>query len=350
VPNLFVNPEGVQSFRHSLDIRTAYMYHLAEGVDDAARRTFTDLADNGLLAKSLVGIHCLGLHPDDLAVLAGAGAKAVWSPFSNLLLYGRTLEVGALVEAGVPFALGCDWSPTGSKNLLQELKVARWVVERQEAPLGDADLVRAVTSGAAAVVGWERAIGSLVAGAYADLLVIGGTGGDPYAALVDATERDVQLVVVHGLPRYGDRALLRALAGDAGAGVEDVDVAGTAKAFQLRAGSDLDDITWAAAGDLLREAMSDLPGFRARSDEAGRLAGDTPPPFEVELDNEWTPTPDDLRDLDLPPAALAADWTQLAESLPLDPAEVGAGDYWERVRSQPNLGPDLPGALEAHYA
>ena len=353
VPNLFVNPENVASFRRSLDTRTAYMYHLAEGIDDNARRTFTDLADNGLLAVSLVGIHCLGLAPDDLAALASAGAKAVWSPFSNLLLYGETVDLAALADAGVPFALGCDWSPTGSKNLLQELKVARWVVEQQGAPLSDADLVRAVTAGAAGAVGWGDALGTLTPGAYADVLVVAGDGGDPYTTLVDATERDVELVVVHGLPRYGTRQLLRAVvAGDdrALAAVEDVEVAGRRRAFLLRApGSGIDDVTWAEAGDRLREAMADLPGFRQRSEEAGRLAGDMPAPFEVELDMEWAPTPDDLIDGDLRPAALAADWTLLAESLPLDPAEVGADDYWERVHGQPNLGPDLPDVLERSY-
>lgn len=354
VPNLYVNPENVASFRRSLDTRTAYLYHLAEGVDDNARRTFTDLADNELLAGSLVGIHCLGLAPDDLGALAGSGAKAVWSPFSNLLLYGETLDLAALVEARVPFAIGCDWSPTGSKNLLQELKVARWVVGEQGAPLADADLVRAVTAGAAAAVGWGDAIGTLTPGAYADVLVVEGDGGDPYAMLIDATERDVELVVVHGLPRYGDRRLLRAVvAGDdrASAAVEDAEVAGRPRAFLLAAeGSGLDGVTWAGAGDLLREAMADLPAFRTRTEEAARLADDgAPPPFEVELDNEWAPTPDDLADLDLPPAALAADWTLLADSLPLDPAEVGADDYWERVHGQPNLGPDLPGVLERGY-
>jgi 5-methylthioadenosine/S-adenosylhomocysteine deaminase len=350
VPNLFVNEEGVREFRARLGALAAYMYHLAEGVDEAARRTFTDLADNDLLAGSLVGIHCLGLQPADLAALGAAGAKAVWSPFSNLLLYGQTVDVGALVESGVPFAIGCDWSPTGSKNLLQELKVARWAARAQGAEMSDADLVHAVTAGAAAVVGWEQAVGSLVPGAYADLLVVAGGDGDPYGALVDATERDVRLVVVHGVARYGDRRLMGQLHGDADPPLEDVDVAGTAKAFQLHAeGSELNDLGWAAATAQLQEAMADLPGFRDAAQEQATLAGDEEPSFVVELDNEWVPTPDDLQDLGLTEAALAADWSELVDSLPLDPPEVGADDYWERVRSQPNLDDDLKAALEASY-
>ena len=59
--------------------------------------------------------------------LADAGASMVWSPLSNLLLYGGTADVSLAKSAGVTIALGPDWSPSGSKNLLGELKLARLV-------------------------------------------------------------------------------------------------------------------------------------------------------------------------------------------------------------------------------
>ena len=48
----------------------------------------------------------------------------MWSPFSNLWLYRDTTDVLAARAAGVRVCLGADWSPSGSKNLLGELKVA----------------------------------------------------------------------------------------------------------------------------------------------------------------------------------------------------------------------------------
>ena len=48
----------------------------------------------------------------------------MWSPFSNLWLYRGTTDVLAARAAGVRICLGADWSPSGSKNLLGELKVA----------------------------------------------------------------------------------------------------------------------------------------------------------------------------------------------------------------------------------
>ena len=47
----------------------------------------------------------------------------MWSPFSNLWLYRGTTDVLAARAAGVRICLGADWSPSGSKNLLGELKV-----------------------------------------------------------------------------------------------------------------------------------------------------------------------------------------------------------------------------------
>ena len=48
----------------------------------------------------------------------------IWSPLSNLLLYGDTARVDVAKRAGVRIGLGSDWSPSGSKNLLGELKIA----------------------------------------------------------------------------------------------------------------------------------------------------------------------------------------------------------------------------------
>ena len=64
------------------------------------------------------------LKPEDFRVLGSLGGAMVWSPLSNLLLYGATADIRAAVNAGVRIGIGSDWSPSGSKNLLGELKVA----------------------------------------------------------------------------------------------------------------------------------------------------------------------------------------------------------------------------------
>jgi cytosine/adenosine deaminase-related metal-dependent hydrolase len=56
--------------------------------------------------------------PQDFDVLAAHGSAMIWSPLSNLLLYGGTARIDAAQAAGVAIGLGSDWSPSGSKNLL----------------------------------------------------------------------------------------------------------------------------------------------------------------------------------------------------------------------------------------
>jgi hypothetical protein len=351
VPSLYVNPERVKAFKHSLETRSAYFYHLAEGVDEAARRTFKDLAENDLLAPSLVGIHCLGLQPEDLKKFVAAGAKTVWSPLSNLLLYGRTHDLASFLDAKVPLALGCDWSPSGSKNLLQELKVARWVADQQKADLPDDDLVACVTSTPAAMLRWAPYVGTLAANAYADILVVDGATGDPYAQLIGATEADVSLLLVGGIGRYGVPDLMEQVHPTPEQPLETWKLGRAARAFNFYAPeSELNDLTLASATKTLGDAMADLPTFRERSQEdAAKLSafGLEAPSFTVDLDNEYEPTPDELEEGG--GAALLADWSQIATSVPLDTLRVAEAGYWKELKAAANLPAGLAAAIRGSY-
>src|SRR5207248_2673739 len=112
---------------------SCFLLHLSEGVTDPkrpeseARKHFLALEvapGEWALNDVFTGIHAAGLLPQDFDILAQHKSAMVWSPLSNLLLYGGTARVDAARAAGVQIGLGSDWSPTGSKNLLGELKVA----------------------------------------------------------------------------------------------------------------------------------------------------------------------------------------------------------------------------------
>ena len=366
VPTLGRRAEDFEAFRKALDKRArlggSYFYHLAEGTAPLTLRTYTDLRDNQLLRPPLAGIHCLALEPGDLRAMGAAGAKVVWSPFSNLLLYGRTLDVRVLAASHVRFAIGADWAPSGSKNLLEELKVARHVVGEQGASLSSRRLVSAVTADAAMVAGWGDRLGRIRTRTFADLLVIGGTDGDPYDHLIDATERDVRLVTVHGVPRYGDADLMDELRADASTGgtgpdsLEPWTAGGVRKAFQLGSpASAIGGLTLAAAQDELRRALSDLPALQVRaSAEQDRLMDAGVPStgaFSLVLDNE---SPADtamdvggpMFDTGLDPVAAPV---TLPPSLELDELEVGGGTYWTRIADQPNVRRGLKEMLRHAY-
>jgi hypothetical protein len=103
--------------------------------------------------------------------------------------------VDAAKTAGVPIGLGSDWSPTGSKNLLGELKVA-WLYSQAmlNGQFSARNLVAMATRDAAKILKWDKAGGMIEAGKRADLIVIDSTEADPYDALLRARETDIQLV------------------------------------------------------------------------------------------------------------------------------------------------------------
>ena len=65
-------------------------------------------------------------------------------------------------------------------------------------------------------------------GRFADLLVIDRPDADPYSAVVRANAGDIRLVMLGGLPVYGDRALLSVLP-DAPTDISDLDACGGPK-------------------------------------------------------------------------------------------------------------------------
>ncbi len=352
VPDLQLTEKEIDSFRRSLERRAAYFYHLAEGVDGPARQRFVDLASNDLVKESLVGIHSLGLHAEDLSVLNEKGSKVVWSPFSNLLLYGKTLDLKSLKASGALFSIGCDWSPTGGKNLLQELKVARYEVQRQGADLHSEDLVRAVTCNPARTLTWQQYLGTLMPGAFADLLVVRGTYQEPYDHLINATEPDIELVVIHGTPRYGSHEIMQSLHSEPERELEELTIGGKDKAFNLySSGSGLNDLTFSRSQEILQDAMKDLPAFldsSKKKDARLRALGiDIEQRFRVLLDNELET--DGKGPAGLRAASMAADWSKIAKSVELDRPEVNTSTYWQRLDAQASINDDLKDMLKNAY-
>ena len=267
-----VTPDDLDSFRKSLAGKGARILHLAEGLPtSAARQHFLDLqAADGTWAitPEFVGIHATGLTSDDLAIVAQHGGSIVWSPFSNLILYGATADIASALRLGIKVALGSDWSPTASKNLLNELKVAQIFSRDWQSGLTSQQLVEMVTVTPAQILGWRDLLGSIEPGKLADLIVVAGRAGDPYEHLVDATEGDIRLVVIGGTGRYGTPALLAKLSPVD----EQFDVAGLARAFHLDTRDPdpvLGPIALGEAARTLADALQHMPERAAGIDPAG---------------------------------------------------------------------------------
>jgi hypothetical protein len=350
--------QRIESFRKTLhnDELAAFFYHLSEGVDDRSRKHFLNLKDNNLIAEKLVGIHSLGLQAQDLQDLKQKGAKVVWSPFSNQLLYGKTIDLKILKDSGVTFCLGCDWTPSGSKNLLQELKVAFHTNKEQGDIFTPFELVQLVTSEAAAVTGWENEVGTIEKDKLADLLVLKNNTDDPYMQLIKATEKDIDLVVVDGIARYGYTNHMKKLAVNPSHPPEDVTVNGTKKSFYLFCeNSGINDVRFSQAVETLKDAMADLPGFieRMQDEEAGLMALGLPveQEFTLEADNEFSLEADILQEYndEANNTALMAD-VPMADSIEFDSAVVEGKNYWDRIEAQQNISDELKKWLKQCYS
>ncbi|HEY0708334.1 MAG TPA: amidohydrolase family protein, partial [Polyangia bacterium] len=216
----------------SLAAIPSYEPHIAEGVDAVARNEFACLsAMTAAGAQDLVTprtaiLHGIALKASDLAIVAADGAKLVWSPRSNVALYGDTAPVTAAARLGIPIALGTDWLVTGSMNLLRELKCADSLNTTAYArQFSDEDLWRMVTSNAAQVAAVGARLGELAPGKLADIAVFDGSARDGFRAVIDAEPNDVALVLRGGKALSGDAAIIEALA----TGCDVVDVCGVSK-------------------------------------------------------------------------------------------------------------------------
>jgi cytosine/adenosine deaminase-related metal-dependent hydrolase len=197
------------------------IYHVAEGTPQSkVLQEFTDLANTGCVRPGLIGVHATALQKSDFVSWEKSvtsldpkqRATIAWSPFSNLWLYAQTTDVAAAHAQKIRITLGSDWSPSGTKHVLGELKVADIVNKRLLGNLfSDLELCEMVTLNPGEALARAGArIGQLVTGAEADLAVITHGHPDPYRNLIAARERDIQLVMVRGNPYYGTPQLMKA--------------------------------------------------------------------------------------------------------------------------------------------
>lgn len=199
--------------RDSLAALSPWILHLAEGRpgDSVSVRQADSLSVSRLLSPRVTVIHGTAVPVAQLRSWADSGVSMTWSPISNGLLYGATTPIDSVWRAGVNVSLGSDWGPSGSKNLLGELKAADLWNQAHGRPFSDSLLVAMVTVHPARALQWQAWAGSVTAGKAADLVVLDRIRLDPYRNLIEATERNVQLVFVNGRPMYGDAAVLEPL-------------------------------------------------------------------------------------------------------------------------------------------
>jgi hypothetical protein len=202
-----VDAGSAQSFRQTLvesQGTRCVLLHLSEGVTKpsqplaTARKHFLALEvapGDWAITDALAGIHAAGLLPPDFDLLAARGGSMVWSPLSNLLLYGETSRIEEAQRAGVKIGLGATGRRPAARTCSGAeggvaLQPARpgWPAERPR-PGGDGD------DDAARIPerrpGASRPASGRPAGRRRN-------GRRPVRTLIRATEASVRLVLIGG--------------------------------------------------------------------------------------------------------------------------------------------------------
>jgi len=232
-----LKPEDEASVRGALQNGRAVVVHLGEGIDASAERELRMARAHGYLQRGLIIVHGVALTEHDFSELGEAGVGFVWSPRSNIELYGRTANV-AVAKKYVVMAIAPDWSPSGSSGMIPEMRYAAIWSDQQMPPVFTAkELVQMATSNPARLTHIEDKIGRLAKNLLADYVVVRrGKQADAYASLIYSSFEDIMLVSVNGRPLFGDIAMMRKV--NPSAALEAVTVCGVQKALDM---SDSDD-------------------------------------------------------------------------------------------------------------
>lgn len=210
----------------------AYMPHIAEGINEYANTEFRCQSSSfgnaeDFTEKNVTHIHSIGLSTADYYNMARDNAKILWSPRSNISLYGMTAQVQIFDLLGGTVALGTDWTYSGSANMTRELACADDYNRNQlNGYFNDRQLFEMATSNAAIATASDDLIGSLAPGKLADIAIYGGDERY-YRAIIGAENKDVALVISAGDALFGDADLMSAL----GKSCDALDVCGASKSI-----------------------------------------------------------------------------------------------------------------------
>lgn len=194
-----------------------FLPHVAEGLDEYAHNELYCLTGRGdgsvaLQAQNSTFIHAIAAKPADCKILKEADMTLVWSPRSNISLYGNTAQVSLYDTLGMRLALSTDWTPSGSINLLRELACASSYNDVYlNGHFSKQSLWQMVTVNAAHALGIDDQVGAIAVGQWADLAVYNAIGKgytSYYDPFIKGGVEDVSLVLRTGKPLYGNSNLV----------------------------------------------------------------------------------------------------------------------------------------------
>lgn len=192
----------------------AFVPHVAEGIDTAARNEFLCLSMGAgdVTEPQSAFIHGVGLLPIDIAEMAAEEVELIWSPRTNITLYGDTARITEYARLGVSIGLGTDWVATGSMNMLRELACADALNQSFLSRFfPDEQLWLMATRNSARALRVDDVLGTIEVGYAADLALFDASVHRDYRAVLMARPEDVVLVMIEGRVRFGDAGVVNSI-------------------------------------------------------------------------------------------------------------------------------------------
>jgi len=134
------------------------------------------MAERGILGRRTSMAHGVWIAPEEIELIARAGAHVVHNPLSNMKLKSGVAPIRALKDAGVGLALGCDNCSCGDcQSMFGAMKMMcllSSVADPEPTGVHAIHAIAAATTGGAAAVGLDGQVGALQPGLKADLSLI----------------------------------------------------------------------------------------------------------------------------------------------------------------------------------
>ena len=181
-----------------------FIIHLGEGIDDITRGEFALLEERNLLAPNTMMIHGIAFSRKEIERIAQVGATVCWCPGSNYYLIGKTFDIMSALRLGANVVIGTDSTMSGEVNL-----IAEFAVIREHFPqISLRELYRMVTLNATKALNLKPEYALLSPQNTRHLLLLDQVEGNPFENLLALEMNAIKLLMIDGVPLYGDSEYL----------------------------------------------------------------------------------------------------------------------------------------------
>lgn len=197
--------DGIEvEYKKAVENDIPFITHCSEGFDDETRRDIMTLDRLGALGDHSVLVHGIGFSEKDMDLIKKKDASVVWCGDSNMFMYNKTANIKMLLDKKINVCIGTDSPMSGGENLLYEMRFDRKLYKKLYGEeLSDETIYKMVTVNPAKAFRLYDS-GDISDGNIADFVVVRDRGGSYINSVVSAELKDIMLVVINGMPAYGN--------------------------------------------------------------------------------------------------------------------------------------------------